>query len=230
MWNDRITRPEPERIQPIRSWTQALFGTPPPPSNGERAAAGPLEDAVSRSVELGYRVVDDYLREGQRVAERLGGRGLGADQLVGDMQQLTARMARYTSDVFEVWFQFLELAMGGRVRPRENGVAAARAVQPEAPAASRIRIAVDASQPTEVVLDLRPDAAGRRLLVHALRPADGSEGARLGDVSVEPDAGGAVVRIRVPPRHPAGVYNGLVIDEETSRPAGTLSVRVGAGL
>jgi hypothetical protein len=103
-------------------------------------------------------------------------------------------------------------------------------VQPDASAASRIRIAVDASQPAEVVLDLRPDAAGRRLLVHALRPADGGEGARLGDVSVESDAGGAVVRVRVPPGHPAGVYNGLVIDEATKCPAGTLSVRVGAAL
>jgi hypothetical protein len=226
VWNDRITRPEPERTQPIRSWTQTLFGMPPP-ANGERASAAPLEDVVSRSVELGYRVVDDYLREGQRVAERFGGRGFGADALVGDMQQLTARMARYTSDVFEVWFQLLQLAMGGRVRPPENAAPAAPVAAPEAPAASRIRIAVDASQPTEVVLDLRPDAAGRRLLVHALRPADGGEGARLGDVSIEPDAGGAVVRVRVPPRHPAGVYNGLVIDEETTCPAGTLSVRVG---
>jgi len=230
VWNDRITRPEPERTQPIRSWTQTLFGTPPPASGGERAGTNPFEDVVSRSVELGYRVVDDYLKEGQRVAERLGGRGLGTEALVGDMQQLTARMARYTSDVFEVWFQLIELAMGGRVRPAENGAAAAHPVQPDASAASRIRIAVDASQPAEVVLDLRPDAAGRRLLVHALRPADGGEGARLGDVSVESDAGGAVVRVRVPPGHPAGVYNGLVIDEATKCPAGTLSVRVGAAL
>ena len=222
MPNDRITRPETERTHPIRSWTQTLFGTLPP------ASGGPLEDVVSRSVELGYRVVDEYLREGQRVAERFGAGGLRADAAVGDMQQLTARMARYTSDVLEVWFQFLELAMGGRVRPPENGAGAAPPVQPAAPVASRIRVALDASQPTEVVLDLRPDAAGRRLLVHALRPGDGGEGPRLSDVSIEPDAGGAVVRVRVPPRHPAGVYNGLVIDEETSRPAGTLSVSVGA--
>jgi hypothetical protein len=39
----------------------------------------------------------------------------------------------------------------------------------------------------------------------------------------------AMLRIRVPEGHPPGVYNGMFIDDETSRPVGTLSVRIGRG-
>jgi hypothetical protein len=234
---DRVTRPEPARTQPIRSWTGALFGLSPPAGGGDRPEAGPLEDVVARSVELGYRVVDDYLREGQRVAERMGGGGFRADALVGDVQQLTARMARYASDFMEVWFQFVELATAGSIFRRDPGALGGQpapngAPRPEpAPAAAaqppagRVRLAVDASQPTEVALDLRADAAGRRLVVQSLRATDHLP--RLTEVALASDGDGPVLRIRVPPGHPAGVYHGVVVDEQTNTPAGTLSVRVG---
>src|SRR5438128_27418 len=103
--SDRIRRPPLDRTEPIRAWS-SLFG------------AGPLNDVVTRSVELGYRVVDEYIRQGQKAAARFGSPSVGAD---GD--QVT-------------------------------------------------------------------------------------------------------VRVRAPPDVPAAVYNGLIVDEETSRPAGTVSVRI----
>ena len=36
----------------------------------------------------------------------------------------------------------------------------------------------------------------------------------------------ATVRIRVPAEQPPGVYSGLIVDQETAAPAGTLSVRI----
>src|SRR5438552_3371838 len=49
---------------------------------------------------------------------------------------------------------------------------------------------------------------------------------RLADVSIVADGDQVTVRVRVPPDVPAAVYNGLIVDEETSRPAGTVSVRI----
>ena len=51
---------------------------------------------------------------------------------------------------------------------------------------------------------------------------------RLGEVSFEPgsDDAAACLRIHVPAGHPPGVYNGLLIEEATSRPAGTVSVSI----
>ena len=53
-------------------------------------------------------------------------------------------------------------------------------------------------------------------------------GGPLNDVTL---AGGVgeeplTIRVRVPPDTPPGVYNGLVVEETTSRPAGTLSLRI----
>ncbi|APR81142.1 Hypothetical protein A7982_06489 [Minicystis rosea] len=74
MTRERIKRPEPERTQPIRNWAGA-FGTPgaaetPPPGVPFRGPPfqGSPQDPVSRGVEAGYRVIDEYLRQGQAVA------------------------------------------------------------------------------------------------------------------------------------------------------------------
>src|SRR5205823_14082767 len=65
---ERIKRPKLERTEPIRSWS-ALLGVPGAGGGDGRApGSASLEGVVSRSVELGYRVVEDYLRQGQRVA------------------------------------------------------------------------------------------------------------------------------------------------------------------
>src|SRR5438128_6977170 len=93
----RVRRPEPDRTGPIRNWS-ALFGAPPAraPEDEGAAEARPtsLGEAVSRSVELGYRVVDEYVRQGQRAAQRLNDRSLGPETIARDVQDLTARMAQ----------------------------------------------------------------------------------------------------------------------------------------
>jgi hypothetical protein len=52
---------------------------------------------------------------------------------------------------------------------------------------------------------------------------------RLTDVSFHPatDDEPARLRVSVPEATPPGVYSGLIIDEETSRPVGMLSVTIG---
>jgi len=220
--SDRIRRPPLDRTEPIRAWS-SLFG------------AGPLNDVVTRSVELGYRVVDEYIRQGQKAAARFGSPSLGTETMASDMQDLGVRMVQYTSDVFGLWFEMMNvmLAGGSPFRPG-NGIAAppppAEPPPPTraAPAdggGARVRVEVASTRPAEVSVDLRPDAAGRRLVVHGLRAVDPAK-PRLADVSIVADGDQVTVRVRVPPDVPAAVYNGLIVDEETSRPAGTVSVRI----
>jgi hypothetical protein len=139
-----------------------------------------------------------------------------------------------------VWFEVLELATAnggarGRGEPAEGGTAAPTPAAPpsrprrdEPAERTRVRVAVASAQPTEVALDLSPDAARRTLVVHALRAVDPGK-PRLGDVRLEPGAKDEplTLRIRVPADQPPGVYNGLIIDAQTNRPAGTVSIRVG---
>jgi len=240
---ERITRPMPERTGPIRGWS-ALLGAAAS-RNGDAGTPGgaTLGGVVSRSVEVGYRVVDEYLRHGQRVAERLGDRSLTPGTMVQDFQELTARMARYASDLMDVWFQLIELAAGRAAPARPSGDRGAPADppagSPEPPAAApaerdahdggaRVCVEVASLQPAEVTLDLRPGSAGLSLVVHSLRAAEPDK-PRLTEIALEPasEEGVRRLRIRIPPEQPPGVYNGLIIDGRTSRPAGTLSVRVG---
>lgn len=227
---DRITRPKPERTEPLRSWS-ALLGNSEADGNGRGATS--FDGVVSRSVEVGYRVVDEYLRHGQRVAERLGDRSLTPGNMAQDFQELTGRMTRYASDLMDVWFQLIELASARRPVGAETPAAVVAPAPPapsEPPAGSaRVTVLVSSLQPTEVTIDIRPGALGPSLIVHALRAAEPDK-PRLTEVAIEPASpdGALRLRIRVPPDQPAGVYNGMIIDERTSRPVGTVSVRLGS--
>ena len=81
----------------------------------------------------------------------------------------------------------------------------------------RVKIEVTSTQPTDVTLDLGADAPGLQLIVHALRAVD-PEKPRLTEVGFRAASDD----------QPPGVYSGLIVDEESSRPVGSVSVRVAA--
>jgi hypothetical protein len=255
--SDHVKRPPVERIQPIRNWS-TLFKGPvadggSPDAESTRAAGtdnASLNDVVARSVDLGYRVVDEYIRQGQKAAQRLNERSYGAQTMAGDVQDLAMRMTQYASDFAAVWLQLVQLAAAGngapgaprtahRMEPPAPEAAADQAVDGTAgrPAraggtpheATRVRIEVRSAQPTEVAVDIRPDAANRPLIVHALRAVDPDK-PRLDGVYFQPgsDEAAACLRINVPAGHPPGVYSGLMIDAGTTRPVGTVSVTITA--
>ncbi len=225
---ERVTRPVPERTEPMRSWSSLFTAPEAAPADGGRPAGG--DDMVSRAVSLGYRVVDEYIRQGERAARALGGGPNGPAG--GDVQDLTARMAQYAQDFLGLWMQLVELATAGSSLRRPvaqaegNGgvlpAAGAPAPSPSEPVRASIEVA--SARPIEVSLDLRPEAAGVPLVVHDLRAA-APDLPRLTGVVLEP-GDPPRLRLRVPDDQPAGVYHGVVVDERTSRALGTVSVRV----
>jgi len=208
-----------------------------------------MNEVVAHSVDLGYRVIDEYIRQGQKAAQRFTDRSFSPDSMTGDAQELGARMAQYASDFTALWMEAMQLGanqfganVGRWPMSPADAVSAANGPRPATskPAPpppdaakdadsgrTRVRVAVTSPHPTEVLIDLRPIAAGQRLAVHALRAvAEGKP--RLTDVSLEQTSADAplTLRIRVPARQPAGVYNGLIVDEETGKPMGTVSLQV----
>ncbi|MEP6652159.1 MAG: hypothetical protein ABJA82_02310 [Myxococcales bacterium] len=123
--------PELARTQPIRSWSGLFGGAAGVPGAGPAVAAArgfmdaaasaatgaalPLGDAVARGVDLGYRVIDDYVRRGQQAARSAwspSGQAAGQRSEAGpaDVQRLMERMLQYASDFTSVWFEMLNLA------------------------------------------------------------------------------------------------------------------------
>jgi hypothetical protein len=259
----RVKRPKLARTSARRS-VAALFGAPtlatwslPPggPPGDDGTHGEPWSDVIARSVDLGYRVIDDYVRQGERVARAVGERGpmAGPAAAFGDPQDAARRMAQYATEMATLWFQMLQgssSAAGWFMPPPFPGFAAAAAdpsaraaagdgVAPRAPAASRpsngdrpVRVVVQvrSAQAAEVAIDLRPEASGKRVAVQALRsPTPGPP--RISDVALSGDGVDAplTLRIAVPDDQPAGIYNGMVIDEDSGLPLGTVSLLVGQG-
>ncbi len=249
----RVTRPEPERTAPRRSWA-TLFGatdgagasTAPPAGDGSSEARA--SETVTRAVELGYRVIDDYIRQGQKAAERLATRAWSPETALRDTQDLAARMTRHASDLIGLWLEALDTAnLTGAWRTTERpggppapfGGAAGDApsevqdAAPPTPAPSgevgegRTRIAIElaSARPAAVTVDLRSGDPARPLVVHALRAVE-PEKPRISEVAIEPATAGAParLRIRVPDGQPPGTYDALVIDQATSRPVGSVSL------
>lgn len=268
----RVVRPEPGRITPQRSWSTLLgpfapaAGSPArsdgtdPAADAASAAAGEsgseaqAGDTVARAVELGYRVIDEYIRQGQKAAQRLSTRTWSPESALRDTQDLTARMTRNASDLVGLWVDLLDTSnMTGAwraatqpsTRDAQAGPDAGFAVSspndrasdgtspPPAPAdlapTGRTRIAIElaSERPAEVVVDLRSEDMTRKLVVHSLRAVE-PEKPRIANVTLAPATpqGPARLRITVPAGQPAGTYNALVIDEATSRPVGSVSLKI----
>ena len=245
---ERIQRPRPQRTRPDRNPAEMLRAGSP----GGRGNADP----VSRSVGLGFQIVEQYLEQGRAFA---AGAATGAPLPGANMMaDLTSRMIRTTADLFEVWFQMMDVSGSARAMQNErNGTAPyAAAAAPQAAgaapyaggvsaaapspasaaptgtgvpsvASTAVAVQVTSSRPATVLVDLRPVAAGAGLVAHALRNTD-ERIPRITDVAIAPsvDGGPVTVRIALAAELPPGVYNGMVIDEATSLPVGTISVRL----
>jgi len=212
-----------------------LMGRTPDASSASSAAAKPprLEDAVSRSVELGYKVVDEYIQQGQRAAQRMSEGKLTAEAVANEVNDLGGRIARYASDFFGAWVELLELAATGSAARQAGGNGSAAPEAPTGPpeartsAARGLRLEVVSSRPVEVALDLRAERVTGAVHAHELRSADGKK-PRLTDVAITVHPGKVpVLRLRVPDEHPEGVYEGLLIDGGTNRPVGSIRAVVG---
>lgn len=238
MSTKRIRRPAAARTAPHRSWTPPASepeeridaAQPPPAPDSPRER---IEATVSKSVELGYKVIDEYLQQGQRTAQRLNATSLSAEAVATEAQDLGTRVARYASDFFGSWMELLELAAAGRAaRPDLVRPPAADGAPPPAPpsatpdaaaAPSRLQIDVTTQRAVRLRLDIHPDRIRGALRAQALLSADPKRG-RLNDVHCALDGVAPVVRLAIPPGQHAGSYDGLLIDEATNRPVGSLRV------
>lgn len=241
---ERVKKQEPERTQPIRNWG-VLFGPPgrsPPPG-----------DPVSQGVEMGYRVIEEYLRQGQNVARAMGVPSAGGPPADEGLQNRMGAMLRSFADFASLWMDLMgkmaacggtAVAPGvapasGSAGPFPVGEGPAAPEQPPkaaAPPSSSeplsevpVGLTLDIQSPrrVEVSVDLRSRSLGLPLVVHELRAPEPDKpritGARLESLR---DEERVCLRLQVPAEHPPGVYSGLILDERTSLPRGTLTVRI----
>jgi hypothetical protein len=271
----RFKRPDLERSEPRRGFAGVLGGAPQPPA----------ADGVARGVDLGYRVIEDYLRQGQSFARGMfdPADARSVVQAAGDPQRLAERMLQYASDLAAVWFEYVRVVGGAPQKAAAPSAAvsgsagpfdieppeprAAEASQPSAPSgadappspaaaarpvavapqpmaagraaadpqstaaepagSTRIAIALLSKQRCEVVVDLKPGSAGLALSAHDLRARETGVPRICGVlITGEPERDMVRVDITVPDAQPPGVYHGIILDDASNLPRGTLSLRL----
>jgi hypothetical protein len=213
----RIVRPEPERLEPNREWPSLL------------GAAAP--DPAGRDLAVGYRVLEEYLRNGVRSAR---------EHETSDParpEPLIERIARASSDFGAVWLELVRALLSSTgTAPHGAGVDPGpfrMPVEPPTPAASLgqavpvkdgLRLRVRSLLPVEVSLRWLQDSLDGALVAHELRGQAGAPA--ITGVQAEQQDGALVLSLCVPDTQPAGCYSGLIVSAASNLPQAMLVAHV----
>jgi hypothetical protein len=209
---ERLHRQDPAREAPNREFSTYAR------SFGMGGRAKPGDDPVAQGVKIGYSVLDEQMREGRRLAERLrGGMRLGA-AAPPEFGALIERALNIYRDMGSLAFAAAE-ALAGASSLRGATPEPAPTPAPASPYA----IEVKSARRANVKLDLRGVARAPR--VGPLQPALGG-GKPIENVRFEP--GEPKLSLEIADDQPAGVYNAVVVDADSGEALGTLTVRITA--
>jgi len=211
---ERVRRPPLRRTKPIRNWSTVISPAP---------AGAPAGQEVHNA----NRVVEEYLRAGEASA-RLFQNAVGGAPGTGN-PDITQAMVRAASDMMSFWVELMTRSVGGMATAER----ATHATPRSAPGSDtgrdrRLSVAVDSRRPVTVGVDLRPDASAATLRLERLNRRGPGKAPPLAGAQIETSPGDEVVtiRLRVPPTQPPGVYYGVIVDEDSSRPVGNIHVEV----
>lgn len=236
---ERLRREDPARTGPIRNWSTLYRrsdswdfpqGSGQPVSGGDGGKSASPSDVVRHGVELGYRVIEEQIRQGQRIAEQLNHRAYDSRAMGSDLREVADRAWRYYADLGALWVDFLaSIAGDGELIRRLFAAWRQPAEAAAAPASSNGAVAVSVEvasvRPAKVTLDLRPHSEGLTLVCRGLHDVDAGKPPLI-DVTFTPASGDRGLSVRVPEGQPAGVYVGAVVDVATQEPRGWLTVRL----
>ncbi|MEJ2273019.1 MAG: hypothetical protein P8Y01_00340 [Woeseiaceae bacterium] len=246
MKSERLRRKDPARTEPNRNWGQlfrqpsadSAFGTDPSGANGASSDDKSVNEAVSEAVDLGYKIIEEQISHGKRVAEQVSTRNYTSNSVGDDASEVVRRLLQFYTDFGSICFDMIETFSRSSIfsesvqnlMNRESAVADGAGDKPVSGSAgfSCLPLDVQSTRPARVELDLDGLSKGCSLGVHALYALDPDKPA-LRDIAFLYDDHSArpTLKIRVPADQPTDVYTGVVIDTATNLARGTISIRIG---
>jgi len=232
---DRIRRPQLDRAEPYRNFA-SIWGSAgrhrnpddPPTTQPEKQDGSFVADGVRSA----YDVIESYLQQGQSVARQLGGLSSLQNSDGAEPGNLQGRWLQLTSELAANWFDLLGLLTetlipaGAQAEPPAPQPAASSPVPAPAPAI-KVAYAITSHQPALVELDFHPGRETRQLVSPGLRSMTQPD--TCIDVAFGNDEAGQrlVVQIAIQPDQPAGLYSGVLLNQATGKPAGSLTLELG---
>ena len=216
----RYRRPEPTRTGPRRSFA-STYDHPGPGSSAERAPNAPsgggrIDGVIANAVDLGYRVIEEQLQQGQQAARQLRQGSFSSRAIESDINALIDSLSRVTKGAIDAWAELLSAAGRGDPvsRAGSNGGVA-------------FSIQVKSGRPAQVTLDLRPPPGRFVPVIAELKSATpGGRPFTGAEFAMSPDGERGVLAITVPDDLAPGVYSGDILESVTKQFGGTVSVRV----
>jgi hypothetical protein len=229
---ERLHRPELPRDRPIRDFMSYVRG----PASEQRASNGGasvIDDAVSEGVKLGYSVIDEQIKQGERLAERLrpGGRRDGGAP--PDLSGLIERALNIYKDFGALALAAAETlarnpsVQSGLHRAFRGDRDPATTTSSRSSHVGPIAIEINSSRRVTVKLEKQPFPEGFSAHVHELRAIAASvPPLKTVGFTTDADTSAPVLRIHVDDAQPAGVYSGIVVDAVSNEPWGAISIRI----
>lgn len=230
---ERLQRPDPERTEPIRN--AATYLRDPTSDDGAKSKSSQPDssettDALAHGVKLGYKVIEEQILQGQRLAQRLGkAAGKTSATGSGEIGALIERVLHLYKDMGTLCFDAVEtLARSPALRSGISRAWQGTAESESAPDSDTgFAIEVASTRRTQVTLDLRRRPGRFIPLVHALHAADPTipplTGVRF---KMEPASPAPMLQVEIPDTQLPATYTGVVVDSTTNEPRGTLCVRL----
>lgn len=245
--SERLHRPNPQRTGPIRNWS-TLYRRSDSwatrdglASAGKKTAREGAEGDSRYGVEIGYRVVEEHIREGRSAAEEINNRDYARDYAskagAEDISSLFQRALRYSTDIVPMWLELLNSVAASRrwrsslesIRPIVEGVFGKGAAGNGAgQAGSSVSIEITSDRPTRVDVDLGTGTEKLPLMTYGLLARDpGTPPLRDIEFVRGNHRQRRCVRVSISADQPAGTYSGTIVDSESGEVCGSLTVRIG---
>jgi hypothetical protein len=252
MKESRRRRPPVERTEPARS-VNGRRKSKSERNVGSRAGANPsgerskvdARETGYQVINDAYRLIDEYLRQGQRMAESVWLPLTGAETDEKSEFKAPERFMRAMGDMTMAWVELMQQwttsvqpatsqAPAGGTAPFTAGRAtrgrsetATTGSSEAKPQARSLRVAVESRGRVEVSVHVADPTNLASLVPSELRPF-AADAPTITTVSLDLAAPeeAPVLRIRVPDSQPSGAYNGLLVERGTERPRGTISLLV----
>jgi len=245
----RKRRRDPSRTEPIRSWSKLYrnsdswgSGMSDQESSSGQGADDRFDNTISRAVELGYKVIEDQIRQGQKIAEQFASGGLDKSLANGDPAEIGERVLRFYSDIGALWFEMVESLMrnpalgdlykniGGKLNGHDQGAATANganAARANGKAALPVEIISSEATSARVSVDLNAQCDATSLRACPLVATDSGKPPVCEVEITEPvDGWPGTLRITIPAGQPAGNYSGVLLNAVTDEPAGTVCLHI----
>jgi hypothetical protein len=199
-------------------------------------------DSVRRGVEMGYRVIDDYVKQGASAANAFSSPSRARVASSHDLSKMTERMMQYASDFTSLWYDAMGMIMGnmnegmradaGTSSGSTSGSSDTAKPTAERSSAilghSRIVLDVKSTRPLEVIVALDEPHYSGAFTVEALKARTGNSHIAGAEVEPASEPQGAIrVRVHVAADVAPGRYTGAIVDAVSGKPKGRLTVTIG---